>query len=110
MSNQPGRLWGAQYPFERNALQRNMTLVALGGVFAATLLILVDADPAAAVGISLICAGGLSALAAVSRLRYIRESRVGFDILTTRGGGFVFGSALAFGLVGLFVCAVILLD
>ena len=110
MHNGPGKLWGAQYPFERNALQRTMTLIALGGVFAATLLILVDTDPAAAVGISLICAGGLSALAALARLRYVRESRVGFDILKTRGGGFVAGSAVAFGLVGVFVAGVILLD
>lgn len=109
MRNRPAKLWGAQYPFERNALQRTMTLIALGGVFAATLLILVDTDPAAAVGISLICAGGLSALAALSRLRYVRESRMGFGILETRGGGFVFGSALAFGLVGVFAVAVILL-
>ncbi|MCW1958398.1 MAG: hypothetical protein KIH64_007600 [Mycobacterium sp.] len=103
-----GRLWGAQYPFERNALQRNMTLIALGGVFVAALLLIARVDLAAVLGISLMGAGVISVLAAVSRLRYVRESRMGFDILNTRGGGFVSGSALAFGVVGVLVAALIL--
>lgn len=103
------KVWGAQYPFERNALQRNMTLIALGGVFAAALLLLAKVDYAAILGIALMCAGGLSILAALSRLRYVRESRLGFEVLRTRGGGFVFGSALAFSLVGVLVVALVLL-
>lgn len=103
------RLWGAQYPFERNHLQRTMTLVGLGGVFAVTVILLADARVAGILGISLICAGLLSALAALSRLRYVRETRLGFDILATRGGFFVFGSALMFAIVGALVALLVLL-
>lgn len=110
MNTEPGKLWGRQYPFERNELQRSMTLTALGGVFAAAVIILIHADITALLGILLICAGSISAFAAESRRRYVRESRLGFDILRTRGGGFVVGSALAFGVVGVLVTVLILVE
>ncbi len=106
--DQPARLWGAQYPFERNQLQRSMTLTALGGIFAVTLVLLIHADVSGVLGIAFLCAGAMSALAAVSRRRYVQETRAGFAIVATRGGGFVFGSALAFTLVGGFVAALVL--
>lgn len=108
--NAPGRLWGQQYPFERNHLQRTITLTALGGVFAVTTILLVHADVTGVLGITLVCLGVVAELAAVSRIRYVRETRVGFAILRTRGGGFVLGSACAFGLVGLFVALLIFLE
>lgn len=108
--NAPGKVWGRQYPFERNHLQRTMTLTALGGIFAVTTILLVHADAPGVLGITLICAGAVSAFAAVSRHRYVQETRVGFGILRTRGGGFVLGSACAFGLVGAFVGLLILLE
>ena len=40
MSTEPERLWGVQYPFERNHLQRAMALTGLGGVFAVTVILL----------------------------------------------------------------------
>lgn len=106
----PGAVWGRQYPFERNQLQRSMTLTGLGGVFAAAVILLVHADVAGVLGIMLICAGLGAGFAAVSRYRYVRESRVGFEILRTRGGGFVIGSSLAFGVVGVLVVGLILLE
>lgn len=105
-----GKLWGAQYPFERNHLQRAMTLAGLAGVFAVTLILLVHAGVRAVLGVSLIYAGAVSGLAAVSRHRYLRETRRGFGILGTRGGGFVFGSAAAFVFVSALVVWMILLD
>ena len=110
MNTNTEKVWGEQYPFERNDLQRSMTLTALGGVFAVTLILLVHADVAAVVGISLVCAGVVSALAAASRHRYVRETRLGFGILRTRGGGFVIGSALVFCVVGVFVVLLIMLE
>lgn len=110
MGNRAGALWGAQYPFERNHLQRVMTLAGLAGVFAVTLILLVHADVRAALGISLIYAGVICALAAASRHRYLRETRRGFAVLATRGGGFVAVSALAFVAVSALVVAMILLE
>ena len=103
-----GSLWGEQYPFERNHLQRTMTLTGLAGVFAVTLVLLVDADAAGIAGIALICLGAVSALAALSRHRYLQEARSGFAILRTRGGGFVLGSALAVLVAAAFVGLLVL--
>lgn len=105
-----GKLWGKQYPFERNHLQRSMTMVGLGGVLAVTLILLVHADMTGALGISFIYAGVISALAALSRHRYVRETRLGFAVLRTRGGGFVLGSALGFTLVGLLVALLVTIE
>src|ERR1700761_6558013 len=110
MNTKPGRLWGEQYPFERNYLQRTMTLIGLGGVFAVTVILLFHAGVSSIFGISLICAGILSALAAVSRRKYVRETRLGFVILQTRGDLFVLGSALAFVVVGVLVALLVLLE
>ena len=101
------KLWGQQYPFERNQLQRTMTLVAMGGLLVVVVIILVHADVAAVLGISLVCAGVVSALAAASRHRYARETRRGFGILRTRGGGFVLGSAALFCAIGVLVAILI---
>jgi hypothetical protein len=109
MNTKPPKLWGEQYPFERNHLQRTMTLIGLGGVFAVTVILLVHAGVGSILGISLICAGILSALAAVSRHQYVRETRLGFVILETRGGLFVLGSAFAFVVVGVLVALLVLL-
>ncbi|RDH75648.1 hypothetical protein DVS77_25860 [Mycolicibacterium moriokaense] len=110
MSIKAGRLWGDQFPFERNNLQRTMTLMGLAGVFAVTAILLVHADVTAVLGISLICAGVVSGLAAVSRHRYVRETVLGYGILGGRGGGFVLGSALAFAVVGVLVSLLVLLE
>jgi len=110
MSTKPGKLWGDQYPFERNHLQRTMTLLGLAGVFAVTVILLVHADVTGVLGISLICAGVVSALAAVSRHRYVQETRLGFVILKTRRGRFVLGSALAFAVLGVVVALLVLLE
>lgn len=107
---EPSRLWGAQYPFERNHLQRTMTLVGLGGVFAVTVILLAHARISSILGVSLVGGGLLSALAALSRNRYVRATRLGFDILATRGGLFVIGSALMFAAVGVLVSLLVLLD
>lgn len=104
-----GVLWGDQYPFERNHLQRTLTLIGLGGVLAVTVILLVHADVTGVLGILLICAGVVSAFAAVSRHRYVQESRLGFVILRTRGGRFVLVSALAVAVVGVLVAVLILL-
>ncbi len=108
--NGAGKLWGVQYPFERNHLQRQMTLAGLGTVFAVTAILLVHAQVAGVVGISLILAGIVAALAAAARHRYVRETRTGFTILRNRDGRFVVGSALAVGVVGMLVALLILLD
>ncbi|MCB0933569.1 MAG: hypothetical protein KDB71_16945 [Mycobacterium sp.] len=110
MSTEPERLWGVQYPFERNHLQRAMALTGLGGVFAVTVILLVHANIKATFGISLIYAGVMSALAALSRQRYVAETRIGFAILKTRGGLFVLGSAVAFVPIAVLVCVLILLE
>lgn len=110
MSAGPGKLWGRQYPFERNHLQRTMTLSALGGIVAVTTVLLVRADVTAVLGVALVCAGAVAGLAAVSRHRYVQETRVGFGILRMRGGGFVLGSACAFGVVGVLVGLLIALE
>ena len=105
-----GRLWGAQYPFERNHLQRMMTLIGMGGLFAVTVILLAHADIVDVFGITLMCAGALSAGAAFSRRRYEQETRLGFAILAVRGGRFVRVSALAFALVAVWVALLIVLD
>jgi len=110
MNTGPGKLWGDQYPFERNHLQRAMTLVGLGSVFGVAVILLVHANVTGVLGVSLICAGVLSALAAMSRHRYVRETRLGFAILETRGGRFVLGSALAFAILGVVVALLVLLE
>ena len=110
MKTTPGKLWGDQYPFERNHLQRTMTLAGLGSVFAVAVILLVHADVTGVLAISLICAGVISALAAVSRHRYVQETRLGFVILKTQGGRFVLGSALAFAVVGVVVALLVLLE
>lgn len=104
------KVWGEQYPFERNQLQRTMTLVAIGGLFAFVVVVLVHADVVGVLGISLVCAGVVSALAAASRHRYVREARLGFGILRTRGGGFVLGTAVLFCAVGVLVALLIVLE
>ena len=104
------KVWGAQYPFERNHLQRAMTLIAMVSLFAVVVIILVHDGTAGVLGISLLCAGVLCALAGASRLRYVRETRLGFEILRTRGGGFVFGSALVFCVVGAFVAVLVVIE
>lgn len=110
MNTEPARLWGKQYPFERNHLQRTMTLIGLGGVFAVTITLLIHAGVRSILGISFIGAGILSALAAVSRHQYVRETRLGFVILETRGGSFVLGASLGFAVVGMLVALLVLLD
>ncbi|QLL06015.1 hypothetical protein [Mycobacterium vicinigordonae] len=103
------RLWGAQYPFERNHLQRTMTLIGLGGVFAVTIILLVRANITNVLGTALIGGGVVCALAAVSRYQYLRETSLGFAILETRGGLFVLGSALGLAVVGVLVALLIFL-
>jgi hypothetical protein len=110
MNTKPGKIWGDQYPFERNHLQRSMTLIGLGGVFAVTVILLVHADVSGVLSILLICAGAVSALAAASRHRYVQETRLGYVILRTRTGGFVFGSALALAVIGVLVAVLVLLE
>lgn len=109
MPRTPARLWGRQYPFERNHLQRSVDLVGLGGLLAVSTIVLVADNASDVLGLALIFAGLISALAAVSRLRYRRETRLGFAILTTRGGGFVVGSAVAFVIVAALVAVTIAL-
>lgn len=102
------RLWGRQHPFERNHLQRSMTLLGLGGVFAVSTLLLAELDVLEIFGLSLVCAGLLVGLAAASRSRYVRETQLGFQILHTRDGRFVYGSATGFVVVALFVTVLVL--
>lgn len=108
MASRPGRVWGAQHPFERNHLQRGITLLGLSGVFGVTVILLVDTDVRGLLGLALIIAGIVSGLAAVSRQRYVAETRQGFEVLRARGGGFVLGSAVALAVVGVFVVALVL--
>lgn len=102
------RLWGEQHPFERNHLQRSMVLLGLVGVFAVTGVLLVRVDVVEVLGLSLVGAGLLVGLAAASRLRYVRETRLGFQVLRARDGSFVVGSAAGCVLAGVFVVALIL--
>lgn len=110
INTRPGELWGRQYPFERNNLQRAITLISLSGVLAVTVLFLIHGDVAQLFGISLVGGGVVSALAAISRHRYVRETRLGFGILKSRGGQFVLGSALMFAVVGGLVLLLILIE
>ncbi|MCX2933857.1 hypothetical protein ORI20_26655 [Mycobacterium sp. CVI_P3] len=110
MDTRPGKLWGSQYPFERNHVQRSMTLAGLAGIFAVAVILLVHADVTSVLGISLICVGVVSALAAASRHRYVQETQLGYAILRTRGGWFVLGSAVAFAIVSVVVTLLIVLE
>ena len=82
-------------------------MTALAGVFGVTLILLVHADVVGVIGIAFICCGVVSALAALSRHRYVQETVFGFAILRTRAGGFVLGSGIALALVGVFVAVLI---
>lgn len=101
-------MWGSQHPFERNYLQRSMTLAALAMLGAVSLILLVHDDLHVLAGIALICAGAGAGLAALSRQRYVRETEVGFAILRTRDGRFVLASAVTFVAVGVLAILVIL--
>ncbi len=103
----PPRLWGRQYPFERTHLQRSLTLLGLAGVFAVTTILLVHADVVAVLGLGLVGAGLVTGLAAASRARYVRETRLGFSVLRARDGSFVLGSAAAFAAVAVLVVLLI---
>ena len=102
------RLWGRQYPFERNNLQRTLTLLGLASVFAVAVILVSEQDAREVLGISLVGSGLTMGLAALSRMRYLQETRVGFLILQARDGRFVFGSAAVFVLVGVLVGLLIL--
>lgn len=108
MSTRPGSVWGPQYPFERQHLQRSLTLIGLGGVVATVIVVQANAHPARALGTALVLAGLLLALAAASRHRYVRETRLGFAVLTTRDGRFVVGSALGLVVAAVFVALLVL--
>ncbi len=108
MASEPRRLWGRQAPFERAHFQRTLALLGLSSVFGVTLILLVDADVTGLFGLLLVGCGLVCAMAAVSRARYDRETREGFAILGTRGGGFVLGSAAAFVLVAAMVVLLVL--
>ncbi len=108
MPAEPGRVWGEQYPFERNQLQRSISLLALGGVFSVSVILLVHGDRDTTLGVALVAAGVVTGLAAASRHRYVREVRHGVDALRDRGGGFVLASALALVVVAGFVVALVL--
>lgn len=108
MRSASDQVWGRQQPFERNYLQRTLTVFALGAVFAVTLVLLVDVDAAGVIAAMCICAGLLCALAAGSRLRYIRETAMGFALLRRRGGGFVIATAVQLLVTALFVVALII--
>lgn len=102
------QVWGRQQPFERNHLQRTLTVLALGAVFAVTLVLLVDVDAAGVIASLCIGAGLLCALAAGSRHRYLRETSMGFALLRRRGGGFVIATMAALVITALFVVALII--
>lgn len=101
-------MWGPQYPFERQHLQRALIILGLGGVFGTVVVVLANTHPARALGTALVCGGLLFALAAASRHRYVRETQLGFAVLATRGGRFVVGSALALAVVAAFVVVPVL--
>lgn len=102
------QVWGRQQPFERNQLQRLLTVFALGTVLAVMIVLLVDVDAAAVIGTASICAGLLCALAAASRHRYVREAAMGFVVLRSRDGRFVIGTAVQFVITALFVVVLII--
>ncbi len=85
-----------------------MTLTGLGGLLGVTTLFLVHAHPLRLLGVALIGAGVVCALAAGSRHRYAREVRAGFAVLDTRDGRFVLGSAAGFAAVAVLVLALVL--
>lgn len=96
-------VWGRQQPFERNHLQRTLTVFALGAVFAVTMVLLVDVDAAGVVAAACIGSGLLCALAAASRHRYDRETATGFALMRRRDGRFVISTAVQFVITALFV-------
>jgi hypothetical protein len=96
MAPPPGRVWGRQQPFERQHLQRAITLLSLGTLATSLVALLASAHPARALGSALVSVGLACTLAAASRQRYVREARVGFAILASRDGRFVLGTALVF--------------
>ena len=102
------QVWGRQQPFERNHLQRTLTVFALGAVFAVTMVLLVDVDAAGVIAAACIGAGLLCALAAGSRYRYVRETARGFAILRQRDGSFVIGTAVQFLITALVVVVLII--
>ena len=102
------RVWGSQYPFERNHLQRMITLSGLGSLFAVALVVLVLDDVRAVLGVALVCAGLVAGLGALSRWSYVRETEIGFAILFTRDGRFVLWSAAACLAVGVLTVVMIL--
>jgi hypothetical protein len=104
----PQRLWGRQEPFERNYFQRILTLTGLGAVFAVSVILLVAENVYSVLGIALVFAGMMAGLAALSRWRYVQESRTGFTITRIRGGWFVVESALALVLLAFLVAVIIL--
>lgn len=101
------RLWGAQHPFERNHLQRGMTLLAISGVLGVTVVLLARTDVHGLLGLTLVAAGLVSGLGAWSRWRYVTDTRRGFDVLRTRGGAFVLGSAALLAVTAAFVVLLI---
>jgi len=103
----PQQLWGVQHPFERNHLQRSMVLVVLAMLGAVSLILLVHESLHVLAGFALICAGAGVGFAALSRQRYVRETKVGFAILQTRDGRFVMASAAASVAVGVLAFLVI---
>lgn len=107
MGSGPPQVWGRQQPFERNLLQRTLTVIALGAVLATTVVLLVNTNAAGVIGITSICLGLLCALAAVSRHRYVRETKMGFGLLRSRDGRFVIGTAVQFVITTLFVVVLI---
>ncbi|MDO8107699.1 hypothetical protein Q6348_10880 [Isoptericola sp. b441] len=102
-------VWGRQQAFERQHLQRALTLLGLTSVLGAILIILAGTDPVRAVGATLVGLGVIVALAAMSRRRYETDARAGFAVLRSRDGTFVLGSAVAF-LVVAALAAVLMLS
>ena len=85
-----------------------MTFAALAMLGAVSLILLVHDDPHVLAGIALTYAGAGAGLAALSRQRYVRETEIGFAILRTQDGRFVWASAAAFVAVGVLAILVIL--
>lgn len=107
MGSASGQVWGRQQPFERNHLQRTLTVFALGAVLAVTVSLLADIGARGVLAIAGICAGLLCLLAAGSRHRYDREAAMGFAVLRGRGGGFVLGTCVQFVITALLVAVLI---
>lgn len=104
----PARLWGRQYAFERNHLQRVMVLAGLVATFGVATILLVHTDATGVLGTSLVCGGLVAGLAAWSRARYVRETRTGYAVLARRDGRFVLTSAAGFVAVAGYVAVLVL--